>query len=562
MEEYINFTYDKIIHTVDSITINNFDLNVFKKILFKNCKLSIAKSSIYGLIGRNGLGKSTLLKTIASINNQNDINKNSLKINTLYVEQELNQTLSNTGNDLDCISYILNSNYKLINSQNELKILLTKIENTELENNELEEYEVILAKIEELENIIRLWDPEREKIKITNILLGLQFTLDDIMNKQLYKFSGGWQVRLSLARALYLEPDILLLDEPTNHLDLNGIIFLSNYLNEINKTIIVVSHNIGFLDDICDYILNIENYNLAQYKGNYTGFRINFEKKIRENDKKYDIYIKRLKELRKKGTEKKKVDDFITKNEILKPNNNFNITIDFKKSINKNNYNNIILFDNVSFGYTDNNILLKNISFSLDETSKIILLGVNGSAKTTLLNLIMNEITPLDGVVQIDNHYRIAYYNQHFEKSLDLEKTVEEYLTSLIPSKLIKNNNINETLKMYLGKMKLDITCFNKKIKELSGGQKSRISLAQLQFIEADVLLLDEITNHMDIDTSIALTTGLLNYQGGMILITHDSYLIREFERNMKNLQIWFINNNKINILDNYNQYVKIISSN
>ena len=299
MEEYINFTYDKIIHTIDSITINNFDLNVFKKNLFKNCKLSIAKSSIYGLIGRNGLGKSTLLKTIAGINSEKYANINSLKINTLYVEQELTHCFND---ELNCIDYILNSNYKLINSQNELNILLTKIEDCNTD-----EYDVILAKIEELENIVRLWDPEREKLKIINILSGLQFTNDEIFNKKLSHFSGGWQVRASLARALYLEPDILLLDEPTNNLDLNGIIFLSNYLNELNKTVIIVSHNIGFLDDVCDYILNIENYNLVQYKGNYTGFRINYEKKQREEEKKYDNYIKRLKDLRKKGAEKKKV---------------------------------------------------------------------------------------------------------------------------------------------------------------------------------------------------------------------------------------------------------------
>ena len=540
--DYINFIYDKVIQTRDSIVINNFDLSVPKKKLFENCKLSISKSNIYGLIGHNGLGKSTLLKTIATIKNSND---NSLKINTLYVEQEISLEYED---NLNCIDYILNSNYKLITCQNDLKIL---------EEQEVEDYDLILEKMEELQNIIKFWDPEREKIKIINILLGLQFTKDDIYNKSLHNFSGGWQVRLSLVRALYLEPDILLLDEPTNNLDLNAIIWLSDYLNNLNRTVIIVSHNIGFLDDVCDYILNIENNKLIQYKGNYSGFKINFEKKIREDDKKYNNYIKKLKELKGKSSDKKKIDYFITKNEIIKPNNNININIEFKNDNKQNNYNNIISFDNVNFGYND--ILLENISFSIDSTSKIILLGLNGCAKTTLLKLIMREIKPINGIINIDEHYKIAYYNQHFEKGLDLNKTVNEYLSSLIPQKLIKNNNREETLKMYLGRMKLDISCFNKQISELSGGQKSRVALAQLQFMEADVLLLDEITNHMDINTTSSLIKGLINYKGALLIITHDSYFIKEFERNINNLQLWFINNKKINIIENYNKYIKSI---
>jgi ATP-binding cassette subfamily F protein 1 len=144
-----------------------------------------------------------------------------------------------------------------------------------------------MNKIIELEEIVRMWDINIEKRKIITILLGLQFTENDIYNKQIHLFSGGWRMRLSLTRALYLEPDLLLLDEPTNHLDLEAIIWLSDYLSSWKKIAIIVSHNIGFINSVCDYILNVENNNLISYKGNYYKFKKSFENKIKEYKKEY-----------------------------------------------------------------------------------------------------------------------------------------------------------------------------------------------------------------------------------------------------------------------------------
>jgi len=538
MSDYYNFNYDKIIQTKDSIIINNFDLDINNKKLFIESKLSISKSAIYGLIGKNGSGKTTLLKIITKL--KNSYTNSSLKIDTLYVEQEFDNDLFNS--NINCIDYVLNSNYKLINYTKELEDL----------NNLEDEYDqLVIDKINELEEIIRIWNVDFEKLKIQKILKGLQFTENDIFLKDINLFSGGWKMRLSLARALYLEPDLLLLDEPTNHLDLNALIWLSDYLNEWNKTVLVVSHNIGFLNDVCDSILNIENYKLIEYKGNYTGFKINYNKKIREQIKKYENYEKKLKEL-KKTSDKNKINLFISKNKIIKPNINEEINLSFKNII-KNIDNNIISFNNVSFKYNDNEIF-DNISFGLDLNSKVVLLGPNGCGKSTLIKLIMKEILPTSGEIFINNQIKIGYYNQQFEDQLDINQTPIEYLSNFIPNNLIKNSNIEQSIRCVLGTLKLDGKEHFKLIKELSGGQKARVALCKLIFTEPECLILDEPTNHLDIDTVESLIIALKNFNGLLLIITHEIELINKLD-----LILWYIDKKKIKPIDLFSNYKKIL---
>lgn len=550
---YVNISYDKILYTAETININNFDLSVPGKKLLTNSKLSLSSGSIYGLIGKNGSGKSSLLKKLIELKQEST---NSMNISTLYVEQEI---------ELDerfPVDFVLDSNYKHKKCQEECEKLNKLLESEEIDKMENTEYELIADKARELGIILSVWNPDMERSKVIKILLGLGFT-DGDLEKSSNFFSGGWQMRISLARALYLEPDLLLLDEPTNHLDLEAIIWLGNYINELNNTVIVVSHNIGFLNEICDYILNIEDSKqLVQYKGNYYGFKQ--EWKIKQNSAmtKWEKYDKKLKDLKKKGTDKSKIIAFISKNEVEKPERPYNVSIDFSQPFHFNS--NLISMNNVSFGYSPDKPILSNIDIGLDMNSKIVLVGPNGSGKSTLINLMISDIKPTSGEVLVNTQSRFGYYSQHFENQLPLSKTPIQYLQMIIPKEFIKGGMVEQSVRSYLGQVKLEPSAHNKPIGELSGGQKARVAIIKLIFLQPHVLILDEPTNHLDIETVESLIDALVDFKGGILVITHEPELIEKL-----NGTIWMMEqvpgstahtiNRKI---ESYKQYCELILDN
>ena len=532
MTDYINFTYDKIISTSDMILINSLDLMVGSKYLFKNTKLSLQPSTIYGLIGRNGFGKSSLLKQIYSIMNKKITNNlNSCFNETLYVEQEITLDKRNP------IDFILDSNIKLTKKIKELEEVTLLLEKDE----GYESYNILNERSKELYNVINTWNPELEKANAIIILKGLGFT-EKMLKEESLLLSGGWMMRLSLARALYLKPDMLLLDEPTNHLDLEAIIWLGDYLTTWHKTVIIVSHNIGFLNDTCNYIINIENNKLVYYKGNYNKFKECLENKLTEEKKKYDRYIKQLGDIKKKG-DKNKTIEFEKKNKCEKPTPFYNIYIMFEEV--GRIKGNIISVDNISYNYNNNNIILDSISCGIDIDSRIVLVGKNGSGKSTFIKLLMGELTPTKGDVTLNKMARIGYYNQHFESYLPHELTPIEYI--------MKSCSDINMIRQQFGKIKLDKECFNKKISELSGGQKARVALVQIILMQPHLLILDEPTNHLDIETVEALIIGLKCFTGGIVVITHESHIIRNM-----GARIWMLDNKSINYtVDSYDDYIE-----
>jgi ATP-binding cassette subfamily F protein 1 len=275
-----NFLYDKLNYTAESISINKFSLSVVGKPLFVDSPLTISPGNIYGLIGKNGCGKTSLLKQLAKTN---IFAEN--KIRVLYVEQELEMT------DINPVEFIFNANVKLAKLTKEIEELEKQLE----EDNSDE----IFEKYQNAQEEIRGYNKEADFGKIKSILKGLGFT---DMEKSCLLFSGGWRMRISLARALYMEPDLLLLDEPTNHLDLEAIIWLGNYMDTWKGISIIVSHNIGFLNSTCSYILNIEHHKLVAYKGNYRLFKRALKQKLIEEMKTYEAYEKKLKEFQKKNS--------------------------------------------------------------------------------------------------------------------------------------------------------------------------------------------------------------------------------------------------------------------
>lgn len=514
---HVNISYDKFIYTHKSISINKFDLSVSGKKLLTDSKLSLSDGSIYGLIGKNGSGKSSLLKKLIELK---DDSSNSMKISTLYVEQEINL------DEQLPVDFVLDSNYKQKKCQEEFEKLNKIIESEECDEIEHTEYKLINDKVQKLSEILRVWNPDMERVKVIKILTGLGFTEYDL-TKPSNLFSGGWQMRISLARALYLEPDLLLLDEPTNHLDLEAIIWLGNYLNEWTHTVIVVSHNIGFLNEICDYILNIEDtLQLEQYKGNYYGFKKMWKAKQKELVKEWEKYEKKIKDLKKKATEKSKIDAFINKNKVKRPEKPYTISIQFSQP----NYirSNIVTLSNVSFGYSPDKLILSDIDVGLDMETKIVLVGSNGSGKSTLIKMMTEEIKPISGEVLVNTQVQIGYYHQHFENQLPLNKTPIQYLKTIIPKDFVKDGMVEQSIRSYLGQVKLEPSAHCKTIGELSGGQKARVAIIKLIFLQPHVLILDEPTNHLDIETVESIIDALVDFKGGLLVITHEPALIEK----------------------------------
>jgi ATP-binding cassette subfamily F protein 1 len=509
---------------VDSISIDNFSLKAGSKVLFEDSSLTLSKGLKYGLIGKNGCGKTSLIKQIA--NRKFNIHPNIL---ILHVEQEIEQT------DVNPIEIILKSNRRMTEISKKIKEIELLLEsNDNLDDEIFEEYE-------QLQQEIKSFEPEKQKPMIKKILKGLGFT-DKNMQSSCSNFSGGWKMRISLAKALYIEPDLLLLDEPTNHLDLEAVLWLSDYLENLKSMALIISHNVGFLNRVCSNILNIENFKLVNYRGNYAAFKNNFYKKQKTIIKDWNKYEKKLKKFKNKSKSKKDIDEFIKKNIVPKPEKDYNLKIRIPETAIYNG--NIIQLNNVSFSY-DNNKIFDNIDFGLDMESVVTLVGKNGSGKSTLLKLIMGELQPSSGNIWRQNGMRIGYYNQHFENTLPLNQSPVEYLESIFPEKLQSVNKIN-TIRGYLGQMRLEGKAHVQKIGELSGGQKARVAMIKLIFTLPHLILLDEPTNHLDLETIEALIKGLKNYNGGIMVITHEEELITQLDS-----QLWVLENKKINFYRN-----------
>lgn len=526
------------------VVIPNFSISARNKELFVNSELTIAQSRRYGLVGPNGAGKSTLLKMIAA----GEL-KVPPRVDYLYVEQEV------MADDTPAVDAVLKADkirWALVEEEKEILKSLDK-KADDAKDSRLGEIHEQLAQI----------GASSAEAKARRILFGLGFDAEMQIRPTKF-FSGGWRMRISLARALFMEPTLLMLDEPTNHLDLNAVIWLDDYLQKWKKTLLIVSHDQDFLNSVCQEILHLEDKKLITYKGNYDTFKEQEATRRKQLVKEWEKQEKKLKELKAKGITKENAEKAQLKAKSREPGARANKKQEAAKAatggtesadsqvkliarpreyVVQFSFPEVVIINPPILEVRDVNFrygpklpwLFKNLNFGLDMGSRVCIVGPNGSGKSTIIKLITGESEPPEGEVRRNPRLRVGVYNQHFVDRLPMEEDPVTYLKRLF------NEENYQSIRNKLGRYGLEGHAHTIPIRDLSGGQKARVVFVELSLMAPHLLFLDEPTNNLDIESIDALCDALKAYNGGVVMVSHDARLIESVE-----CQLWVVENNNV----------------
>ncbi|KAI8377871.1 P-loop containing nucleoside triphosphate hydrolase protein [Radiomyces spectabilis] len=510
------------------IKIENFDISFAGRRILTDANLTLAFGRRYGVVGKNGIGKSTLLRAIS----RREVNVPH-HISVLYVEQEV------IGDNTPAIEMVLRADVwreHLLEKERDLSAQINLIEaqqsEGELTEEEKKEFEAqkdringelkdVFAKLQEIES-------DKAESKASAILAGLGFPTPD-QKRPTREFSGGWRMRISLARALFCKPDVLMLDEPDNMLDIPAIVWLESYLKTWPNTLLVVSHDREFLDEVATDILFMHSEKLDYYKGNYTQFYATKEERRKAQIREYESQMQYRKHLQdfidrwrynaKRAPQAQARIKILEKLPELEPPEDEKI-VKFQFANPEQLSPPILQMNEVTFGYNPEKVIIRNINIDVRMDSRIAIVGPNGAGKSTMLKLLTEENKPMSGMVHRNGRLRIAYFTQHHIDQLDLTKSAVAFMADRFPGKP------EEEYRRHLGSFGITGMVGLQVMKTLSGGQKSRVAFACLSAQNPHILVLDEPTNHLDMESMDALQTALGQFQGGVIMVSHDERFI------------------------------------
>ncbi|WFC94956.1 ABC transporter ATP-binding protein arb1 [Malassezia brasiliensis] len=510
--------------------IDSFSMSFHGRLLIDNALVQLNYGQRYGLLGENGSGKTTFLEALA--NRDVEIPEH---IDIYLVRGEAEPS------DQDALDFIIKS------AREKVARLEKEIEDMSVAD-DVDEVALEL-KYEELEEL----DPATFEAKAGAILHGLGFS-QQMMHKPTKDLSGGWRMRVSLARALFIKPHLLLLDEPTNHLDLEAVVWLEAYLSTYNHILVLTSHSADFMDNVCTNILDLTiQKQFITYGGNYSTYvRTKSENEVNQmkayhkqqeeiaHIKKFIASAGTYANLVKQAKSKQKIIDKMEAAGLIEPvvqpkQLRFNFE-DVRKLPPP-----IIAFNDVGFSYSGKkeDFLYQDLSFGIDMDSRVAIVGQNGTGKSTLLNLITGALMPVEGSVQRHAGLKLGKYSQHSADQLPYDKSPIEYMEIMNKEKFPDKDV--QFWRGQLGRFGLSGQHQTAPIRTLSDGLRNRVVFAQLAMENPHILLLDEPTNHLDMGSIDALAAAIKEFEGGVVIVSHDFRLISQVAE-----ELWEVKDRKI----------------
>ena len=478
------------------------------RVLLDNATATINPGQKVGLVGKNGCGKSTLLSLLK---NEISADAGSFSFPGTWSLAWVNQ--ETPALSVPAIEYVIDGDREFRQLEAELA-----------HANEINDGHAIATLHGKLD-AIQAWTIQPRAASLLN---GLGFSQEQLQ-RPVSDFSGGWRMRLNLAQALICRSDLLLLDEPTNHLDLDAVIWLERWLKSYEGTLILISHDRDFLDPVIDKIIHIEQESMFEYTGNYSSFERQRVAKLAQQQSLYESqqekvahlhsYIDRFRAQATKAKQAQSRIKMLERMEMIAPahvDNPFSFT--FRKP--ENLPNPLMKMEKVTAGYGDR-IILDAIKLNLVPGSRIGLLGRNGAGKSTLIKLLAGELEAMDGKMGLAKGIKLGYFAQHQLEYLRADESPLQHLSRIAPEVL------EQQLRDYLGGFDFRGDKVTEITERFSGGEKARLVLALIVWQRPNLLLLDEPTNHLDLDMRQALTEALIDFEGALVVVSHDRHLLR-----------------------------------